>query len=1090
MSEPEQQNQERNYIAFISYRHKPLDKEAAERIQRSIESYTVPKELRARFGASKLGLVFRDEDELPAASSLSDSITYALDHTQYLIVICTPDLPKSRWCEQEIRYFLQTHDRAHLLAVLVDGEPEQSFSPWMLHEFDDAGNILRDTEPLAANIAGANHTIDRRAFRKEIVRLYAAVMGCPFDELWQRQKRARTNRLMALTGVAAALMAIFLGTVLVKNRQITKQNEQITAQNEQILGQNEKITAQNEQITAQNDDLQTQMSSILVTSGLAQQKDYAVKDALQSALQAMQGEPRYWDPRVEKLLCDGLSAYQWKQKVTEVLYELPLDVVDLAADDAGGRALLADSTGVVRCINVEDGALLWEAPSWQTGQEMGSADTRLSMQPDAGLVLVKNSGNVCALRLEDGSVAWNYTYPTGAENLFWRHDAALGRVALIHQVGYQPQTSYLVFLDAKTGAELGQADLSPEDADLEISSYDRPEAVGMAYSDDGAYFAVALKQTYAEDTGKDPALAVFLVDPKTGEIVKKTLWEEVPLKVNWRLCGIHVDPNGDIYLQLYYYMSAGIYNLRFPHDGSKPDVSFVNHTPSDMTGFKILLEASLRVHPALYSDHLILVCSDRSVFVFDKADLHLAKPLEFTSEVKSISWLDRDEERVQIISASGEVAIYDLGHKDNKAIESYSNFYSDQTQILLACPVRGGVLENPDEGMYLTVLENQPNRLLRLRSKSDLSFEPLKKQPPSDLDTTLSIAPSPDGAVLYSFCRHNGLEVTRLDPETLEELDTTHLDGSFYSGFIPFDQTHIIQENKIYGIDGSVQTLEAQNVGWTWRNVACTDGSVLTACDGTDGYRPTLTPFWLSGEPVETSLDPETGLYMTDSDLFALGTNGCALALGLVYDAQDQPLTESPVYVLYDVRTGEKTLLDDPCPDAEDRIVALGNVERRFAVADAQGRLVLGSASDGSAQVLEDVWQPGEIVSLAFSQDDRYLVVCTGAGRVDCLDLTDLSVHFRQYLDWSKAEAYNYRQLLALHQPEQNRLQILVGTQWGPKTWVNLRTDAWVQTAEAAKVYLAQPDQARLFVLRGDKLGCYPIHTVEDLTALAEAELP
>ena len=66
MSEPEQQNQERNYIAFISYRHKPLDKEAAERIQRSIESYTVPKELRARFGASKLGLVFRDEDELQA----------------------------------------------------------------------------------------------------------------------------------------------------------------------------------------------------------------------------------------------------------------------------------------------------------------------------------------------------------------------------------------------------------------------------------------------------------------------------------------------------------------------------------------------------------------------------------------------------------------------------------------------------------------------------------------------------------------------------------------------------------------------------------------------------------------------------------------------------------------------------------------------------------------------------------------------------------------------------------------------------------------------------------------------------------------
>lgn len=98
---------ERSYKAFISYRHKPLDRTAAEMIQKHLERYRVPKEFRETVGGDRLGIVFRDEDELPASSSLSDSITYALDHSEYLIVICTPDLPDSRWCEQEIRYFTE-----------------------------------------------------------------------------------------------------------------------------------------------------------------------------------------------------------------------------------------------------------------------------------------------------------------------------------------------------------------------------------------------------------------------------------------------------------------------------------------------------------------------------------------------------------------------------------------------------------------------------------------------------------------------------------------------------------------------------------------------------------------------------------------------------------------------------------------------------------------------------------------------------------------------------------------------------------------------------------------------------------------------
>ena len=181
------------YIAYISYRHIPLDMKAAKKIQKKIENYTIPEQFREQFGADKFGHVFRDEDELPSTASLSDSFRNAIDRSKYLIVVCTPDLPKSKWCEEEIKYFLETHDRNNLLAVLVDGEPETSFSPYMLHDFDENGNPIADYEPLAANINGPGRKLKKRLFNKEITRLFATFIGCPFASLWDREKLREKN---------------------------------------------------------------------------------------------------------------------------------------------------------------------------------------------------------------------------------------------------------------------------------------------------------------------------------------------------------------------------------------------------------------------------------------------------------------------------------------------------------------------------------------------------------------------------------------------------------------------------------------------------------------------------------------------------------------------------------------------------------------------------------------------------------------------------------------------------------------------------------------------------------------------------------
>ena len=54
---------ERKYVAFISYRHKPLDKAVATRLHQLIERYHVGSAVQP--GRKKLGIAFRDQEELP-----------------------------------------------------------------------------------------------------------------------------------------------------------------------------------------------------------------------------------------------------------------------------------------------------------------------------------------------------------------------------------------------------------------------------------------------------------------------------------------------------------------------------------------------------------------------------------------------------------------------------------------------------------------------------------------------------------------------------------------------------------------------------------------------------------------------------------------------------------------------------------------------------------------------------------------------------------------------------------------------------------------------------------------------------------------
>ena len=139
------------YDAFISYRHCELDSFISENLHKKLESYKLPASVikKIKAGRTKIERVFRDEAELPLSDNLSDPITEALNNSEFLIVICTPRLKESLWCRKEIETFVNTHDRKHVLLVLAEGEPEESFPDILMYEDitakDENGNDLPKT---------------------------------------------------------------------------------------------------------------------------------------------------------------------------------------------------------------------------------------------------------------------------------------------------------------------------------------------------------------------------------------------------------------------------------------------------------------------------------------------------------------------------------------------------------------------------------------------------------------------------------------------------------------------------------------------------------------------------------------------------------------------------------------------------------------------------------------------------------------------------------------------------------------------------------------------------------------------------------
>jgi len=204
------------HTAFVSYSH--LDRMWGEWLQRSIETYAIPKDLVGKTTPKgvvprTLRPVFRDRWDLSAGHSIDEQINAALNQSWHLIVICSPNSTQSAYVNEEIFRFKAKGWGNRILALIVGGrpnDPERECFPEALRFDRVDGGALAPTlhTPIAAD---ARPEGDDRELAK--LKIIAGMLGLPLDEIRKREeierrKRVRQARLVAGGLGALALVAI------------------------------------------------------------------------------------------------------------------------------------------------------------------------------------------------------------------------------------------------------------------------------------------------------------------------------------------------------------------------------------------------------------------------------------------------------------------------------------------------------------------------------------------------------------------------------------------------------------------------------------------------------------------------------------------------------------------------------------------------------------------------------------------------------------------------------------------------------------------------------------------------------------------
>ena len=212
-----------HYDAFISYKHAEHDIKVAEAVQHGLEHFHIPRKLQKKYGLKRIQRIFRDKDELPITSDLSDEIENALYNADYLIVICSPEAKKSIWVNREIEFFLRNHTKREIFTVVAEGDPMEVVPEVLLtgertiiNEMGMEQTITVNVEPLSCDYRGSL----KKAKKEELPRLASGIIGCTYDELMNRRRQYKMRRMSIIFTGILLLALVFGGYMYLSKKEI------------------------------------------------------------------------------------------------------------------------------------------------------------------------------------------------------------------------------------------------------------------------------------------------------------------------------------------------------------------------------------------------------------------------------------------------------------------------------------------------------------------------------------------------------------------------------------------------------------------------------------------------------------------------------------------------------------------------------------------------------------------------------------------------------------------------------------------------------------------------------------------------------
>ena len=192
----------KNY-AFISYNS--LDRREAEKLQRKLEHYKLPKTTRNEIKDSKyLRDIWRDVTNL--RGDIDEEIRKQLSLSKYLIVICSPNSANPlSYVNKEVDYYANILGRGdYIIPYIIKGvpysnNPDTECFPKALRDY----NLNHNKNIYGYDVNDLGHSL---AF----IKVVAEMLDVDVEMLWQRFKRDRRKRIARRIVVTLLLFIIML----------------------------------------------------------------------------------------------------------------------------------------------------------------------------------------------------------------------------------------------------------------------------------------------------------------------------------------------------------------------------------------------------------------------------------------------------------------------------------------------------------------------------------------------------------------------------------------------------------------------------------------------------------------------------------------------------------------------------------------------------------------------------------------------------------------------------------------------------------------------------------------------------------------